>query len=70
MSQESFENFRSLVLEDHSLQQTLREKSDYSDFVELVVSVGNERGYDFTANDVNSAYNASRRAWIQRWFER
>ena len=70
MSQESFDNFRNLVLEDFPLQQTLRETTDYSDFIELVVRLGTERGFSFTTEDITAAYNASRRAWIQRWLER
>jgi hypothetical protein len=70
MSQENFERFRNLVLEDASLQQKLRGPAEYADFIELVTKVGNECGYDFTKDEVVFAYNAGRRAWIERWLTR
>ena len=65
--QESFEQFRQVVLHDLSLQEQLRSTTDMPSFVELVVRLGEERGHRFTAADVQAAMNASRCAWIERW---
>ena len=70
MSQENFDSFRNLVLQDSVLQQALRDITDYPTFTKLLVKLGNERGYNFTAEDVESAFNSSRRAWFERWIDR
>jgi len=67
MSLESFEQFRTLVLQDQSLQERLRATTDRNTFLDLVVQMGEERGFQFTAQDVDAAMQASRRAWIERW---
>jgi len=67
MSKESFDNFSNLVLKDFDLQQQLRTPDNLESFVELAVSLGNERGYAFTVEDVTAAYNKNRRAWFERW---
>ena len=67
MSQESFEQFCRLVLQDVSLQEKLRAASDFQSFTPLAVQLGGERGFDFTAADVEAARNASQRAWLERW---
>ena len=67
MSLESFEQFRTLVLQDQSLQERLRATADRNTFLALVVRMGEERGFQFTAQDVDAAMQASRRAWIERW---
>jgi hypothetical protein len=67
MSQESFEQFRSVVLEDLPLQERLRVFSERDEFVARVVEAGAERGLRFTAEDVAEAMRASRRGWIERW---
>jgi hypothetical protein len=67
MSQENFEQFRNLVLEDLSLQKELRAFTLRDVFIARVVQSGAERGFQFTAEDVVEAMNASRRAWIERW---
>ncbi|MGB7924193.1 MAG: Nif11-like leader peptide family natural product precursor [Pyrinomonadaceae bacterium] len=67
MSRESFEQFRQLVLQDTVLQERLRETVDRETFVHLVVRLGEERGYAFTALDVEAAMRASQQAWLLRW---
>lgn len=62
-----FEQFRQLVLREPSLQQQLREPSSLPAFFDLTVQLGAERGYHFSAEDVQAALNASRRAWLERW---
>ena len=67
MSPESFEQFRTLVFADAALQAQLRAVADEERFIALVVRLGAERGYEFTADDVRAAMRAARRAWIERW---
>lgn len=67
MSQESFEQFRDLVLEDLSLQEKLRGFVERDVFVLRVVEAGAALGFEFTVEDVREAMNANRRAWIERW---
>lgn len=67
MSQEQFEQFRSIVLEDLSLQKKLRAFTEREEFVARVVAAGAESGFRFTAEDVTEAMRAARRAWIERW---
>jgi hypothetical protein len=67
MSQQAFEQFRHIVLQDLALQERLRATTDHRSFLDLVVRVGGERGCHFTHEDVQAAMRASRRAWIERW---
>jgi predicted ribosomally synthesized peptide with nif11-like leader len=67
MSQEQFEQFRQVVLEDVSLQKRLRNFTRHDRFIARVVQIGAERGFEFTAGEVLEAINASRRSWIERW---
>ena len=67
MSRESFEQFRQLVLQDMSLQERLRETPDRESFLTLVIQLGEERGHDFTVEDVENAMRESQMAWRLRW---
>jgi predicted ribosomally synthesized peptide with nif11-like leader len=67
MSQEQFEQFRNIVLEDLSLQEKLRAFTGRDEFISCVVDAGAEFGFQFTAEDVAEAMRANRRAWIERW---
>ena len=70
MSEESFEQFRQLVLRDLVLQERLREFDDREAFPALVVRAGEELGYAFTAEDVEAAIRANGRAWVERWIQK
>lgn len=67
MSQESFEKFRQLVLQDASLQQRLKCTPDRAAFIALTVRLGEESGCRFDAEDVEEALRAARRTWVRRW---
>lgn len=67
MSTSSFEQFRQLVLDDPALQQQLRAEYGLHAFLELVVRLGAEHGYEFSAEEVHAALQASRRTWLERW---
>jgi hypothetical protein len=70
MAGPSFEQFRRLVLQDPALQGRLRDTPDRGAFIRLTVQLGNERGYTFTAADVEDALRRSQRAWVERWISR
>jgi hypothetical protein len=67
LSRASFEQFRLLVLEDATLQATLRETFNMKSFLDLTLRLGREHGYSFAIEDVEDAIQESRRAWLQRW---
>ncbi|HEY0426268.1 MAG TPA: Nif11-like leader peptide family natural product precursor [Pyrinomonadaceae bacterium] len=67
MSQENFEKFRQIVLEDLPLQESLRGFTERDEFVARVVETGAARGIEFTAEDVWEAMRENRRVWIERW---
>jgi hypothetical protein len=65
MSQESFEQFRQLVLQDQSLQAQLRATPDLRSFFDLAARLGAARGCQFSVEDAEAAMRASRQAWLQ-----
>ncbi len=65
MAEENLEQFRQLVLRDSAVQQQLRATPDRTAFIELMVSLGRESGYGFTAQEVDEALHASRREWLE-----
>lgn len=67
MSQENFERFRQLVLQDLSLQERLRKITDRPVFIEKIVEISAERGYEITPEEVEEAMRRNRRAWLERW---
>lgn len=69
MSRENFENFRALVWKDAALQQKLRPVTNREAFQLLIVETGQERGFDFTREEVEAALQAGQRAWIERWVQ-
>lgn len=67
MTQASFEAFRNRVLAEPVLQEELRDIPERAIFTERILALGQAHGYEFTADDVTNALQASRRAWIERW---
>lgn len=67
MSEEKLSQFRSVIFFDISLQEKLREMADREEFIRTAVELGSERGFDFTADEVENALRAGRRVWIERW---
>jgi Aspartyl/Asparaginyl beta-hydroxylase len=62
-----FERFRRLVLRDLSLQAELMQATDRTAFTSLAIRLGQQHGVRFTSGDVDAAFQAARRAWIERW---
>lgn len=69
MARENFDNFRRLVLQDPVLQEKLRAVSEREAFRILIVQMGGEMGFDFTAEEVEAALRDGQRAWIERWVQ-
>jgi hypothetical protein len=63
----ALEGFINSTFEDLSLQERLRQVSDRALFIDLVVRLGEERGFRFNAEDVDNVLRANRRSWIERW---
>jgi acetolactate synthase regulatory subunit len=61
------ERFQQEVLNDLNLQQQLRDATDKESFLELVMSLSQQRGYRITALEVDDAMRAALRTWIERW---
>jgi hypothetical protein len=66
-SSEELQRFRQAVLNNLNLQQRLRETGDRERFITLLVGVGQQLGYHFTAADVDVALRAEQQAWFERW---
>lgn len=67
MSLSDLERFRQLVSEDPALQETLLSVSDNEAFIALVIELGQQRGCMVSANDVQTALDAGRRSWLERY---
>jgi mannose-6-phosphate isomerase-like protein (cupin superfamily) len=65
-SQRQLESFQRMVIADPGLQERFRNESERDRFIALVVETGREKGFRFTATDVDAAIKANRRAWIER----
>jgi hypothetical protein len=64
-----FDKFRALVLEDSVLQRRLLQETKLEGFVELLVSLARERGFDFAAAEVCTAIQQARKSWQERWIQ-
>ena len=68
-SPEDLQRFRQTVLKDLQLQQRLRDTDDRESFIRLLVGLGRQLGYRFTAADADNAMRAEQQAWIERWID-
>ncbi|MCA1992794.1 MAG: Nif11-like leader peptide family natural product precursor [Coleofasciculus sp. S288] len=50
-----FEQFQNLYLKYTTLQDRLKQTSDKESFIQLLVELGTESGFNFTAEDVEAA---------------
>lgn len=66
-SARAFEEFRAQVLRDLPLLERLSEAGSIDAFRTLAVREGAARGWFFCEQDVQDAFGAARRAWIERW---
>jgi hypothetical protein len=63
----ALERFIDSTYYDPSLQERLRQVNDKTLFIDLVVRLGEERGFSFNAQDVDDVLRANRRSWLERW---
>jgi hypothetical protein len=61
-----FHAFRDRVQHDAGLQAQLLDIDDQTEFVAAVFNLGIDLGYEFSDDDVTSAMQRGRRAWIER----
>jgi hypothetical protein len=66
---QNLERFGEAVLADRRLHEQLRSKRDAGAFAALAVQLGEERGFVFTAEVVESALRERRRAWLEKWIQ-
>ena len=64
---QNLERFGELVLADRGLHEQLRATANETEFADLAVRLGAERGCDFTAPVVQAVVNEKRRFWLERW---
>lgn len=67
MSEDDFEQFRQMVLQQKNLQEKLSVISDKEEFYKSVMELGRENGFDFTIENIREALMKNQRAWIERW---
>ena len=63
MSHEQLDEFRDLVLHDAELQAQLHSIVDRRVFIERLLQLGAERGYQLTTEQIETALAEARRAW-------
>lgn len=67
MSEDDFEQFRQMVLQQKNLQEKLCDISDKEEFYKSVMKLGRENGFNFTIENIREAMMKNQRAWIERW---
>ncbi len=66
---ENFMALRRLVLSDVSLQQDLKKATDQESLFRMVRTLGCDRGYDVSEQDLEEAVRMHTRAWLERWLD-
>lgn len=66
---EELERFRLWVLQHPELQQRLRNTNDRQVFIRLVLELGSEHCFQFSAPDVEDALLQARRSFFERWLQ-
>ena len=66
MPENTLEDFRQIVLADERLQEQLRDLTDRNDFIERLIAMGRERGFEFTFPEVEDALRMARSTAIDR----
>ena len=66
---QGIDRFRDEVLANEDLQRQLRETPDKETFLEVMMNLGRECGYDFSIADIETALGQARRTWIERWIK-
>ena len=66
---QGIDRFRDEVLANEDLQRQLRETPDKETFLEVMMNLGRECGYNFSIADIETALGQARRTWIERWIK-
>ena len=66
VAESEFERFRRLVLGHPALQAELRQITDRKEFAAAALRLGEQLGTRFTPGDLDAAFQAARRSWIER----
>lgn len=67
MATENFQKFYKLVLENLELQNKLKPIIDRQEFIDKVLVLGNDAGFEFSREDVEIQMRETRKRWIERW---
>ncbi len=67
MSRENLLKFSRLVLENLELQAHLKPIIDRDEFIERVLELGEQAGFDFSREDIEEQMRENRRGWLERW---
>ncbi len=62
MSRQNLEQFKKLVLRKTDLQEQLKQAANEQEFIQLIVNLGQEKGYDFTDEEVAISLQEQRQA--------
>lgn len=60
------EKFRREVFTQPALQQTLLQETDKNAFLALTLRLARENGHDLLESDVEAAFDAARKSWLER----
>lgn len=66
MRDPGFEDFRSMVLGDESLQAQLRDITERDEFIAKVIELGEAHGCEFTAEDVAESMRRGRSTGVEQ----
>ncbi len=61
-----FDLFRAVVLDDASLRELLLTVTEMGAFIELLIHLAGQRGFEVTEEQVRSALEEASRSWIER----
>jgi hypothetical protein len=67
MSKENLERFCLLVLRDSELQNQLKELIERGAFINKILELGAQSGFEISREDVERQMRENRRLWNERW---
>ena len=67
MAIQDFLSIKAVVLADAALQEQLRAAPDEAALFAMVLTLGRERGFAVSEDDLRTVVNINRRGWLERW---
>jgi hypothetical protein len=67
MAIQDFLSIRAVVLADATLQEQLRAATDEAALFAMVLTLGRERLFAVSEDDLHTVVNINRRGWLERW---